>query len=396
MSRPAGVRPGGAPTPRLRRFAGRVGLRQRNVLVVDTAVPTPDRDAGSRTMSQVLALFRRAGFKVHFWSRANIDAYEEPLAALGIATYRLDSEPSLPRFASWLAREGARIDAVFLSRPRIAAATLPTIRRHVAAPVLYYGHDIFHQRFAAQALQTGDAEAAAEAAALQATETAIWSAVDTVFYPTAEEVREVEAHGRAAGVAVTARVLPVFGYDTFPDPAALTPAGRAGLVFVGGFRHAPNVDAMLWFVGSVWPRVADAAPGTRLTIIGSHPPEAVSALARDRIDVRGFVPDDALAEAYRTARVAIAPLRFGAGMKGKIAEAMRHGVPVVTTAVGAQGFEGAEEALAVADGPEALGDGIVRLLADDALWTVRARAGVAYARARFSQAAMWAAIAARL
>src|SRR5690606_22523285 len=118
--------------------------------------------------------------------------------------------------------------------------------------------------------------------------------------------------------------------------------------FVGGFGHAPNADGVGWFLSEVWPLVQDGAPGLRLMIVGADPAPEILAQACDGVEIAGSVSEEALDAAYRRARLAIAPLRFGAGVKGKVLEALRHGVPCVTTTVGAQGLEAAA-ALRVAD-----------------------------------------------
>ena len=144
-------------------------------------------------------------------------------------------------------------------------------------------------------------------------------------------------------------------------------AERAGVVFVGNFRHTPNVDAAVHFVAETWPLVRAALPGVRLSLVGTAPPPAVQALAGPDVDVTGWVPETR--PYLDAARVSIAPLRFGAGVKGKIAEALACGLPVVTTTIGAEGMDlvDGEHAL-VADAPQAFADAVVRLHRDSALW----------------------------
>jgi glycosyltransferase involved in cell wall biosynthesis len=109
------------------------------------------------------------------------------------------------------------------------------------------------------------------------------------------------------------------------------------ILFVGGFRHRPNVDAIHWFVDEVFPIIRQHCPEARLDVVGSHPPEDVLLLAqRPGIQVIGFVEDTT--PWLQAAAVSVAPLRYGAGMKGKVTEALSAGCPVVTTAVGAQGL----------------------------------------------------------
>jgi glycosyltransferase involved in cell wall biosynthesis len=129
-------------------------------------------------------------------------------------------------------------------------------------------------------------------------------------------------------------------------------------------------------------------PSIRLTLVGSNPTPEVKALASDHIQVTGFVTDEQLAIYYSRARVASAPLLFGGGMKGKVVEAMRYGLPMVTTSFGAQGLAGAGDALGVHENPSDLANDLIRLLADDDEWRRRSAAGLEYVRQHFSREAM--------
>jgi glycosyltransferase involved in cell wall biosynthesis len=370
-----------------------VRLRRRRVLVVDQGVPTPDQDAGSRTIFQVLCLFAAKGFEVHFWApeRKAESRYGDVLRARGINVEVLDPVPS-PRFRRWLKREGRKIDVVFLSRPQVAAQVIDLVRKFCVARVLFYGHDLHHLRLRMGLAQTGRASDANRADAIEGVEKDIWGKVDVAFYPSPEECAYVSAHGRACGHRIDSRVLPVFGFDAFEEPSPSLLPARSGVLFVGGFGHAPNVDGMLWFAREVWPAVTSARPDVRLTIVGSRAPSDILALAGETVDVRGFIPDDALELAYRSARVAIAPLRFGAGMKGKVVEAMRFGVPMVTTVVGAQGLADAGDALLVSDDARTQAELVLALLADDGHWERTASAATAFARQRFSRDRLWSAL----
>jgi glycosyltransferase involved in cell wall biosynthesis len=164
-------------------------------------------------------------------------------------------------------------------------------------------------------------------------------------------------------------------------------AGRTGVLFVGGFHHAPNLDAVLWFGREIWPAVAAAVPGTMLTIVGADPPADVEALAGPTVAVAGALPDAELAERLASVRVTVAPLRYGAGTKGKIATSLCHGVPCVatTTAIEGMGLTPWEDVL-VADDPPGFVAAIARLHADDAVWLRVSDAGLRLARARFDVA----------
>ncbi|MEN5393319.1 glycosyltransferase family 4 protein [Stenotrophomonas sp. TWI377] len=165
---------------------------------------------------------------------------------------------------------------------------------------------------------------------------------------------------------------------------------------MAGFAHAPNVDAALWFVREVFPLVRSEAPGVRLSLVGSNPRPEVLAMASEDIEVTGYVNDAALEERYRRARVAVAPLRFGGGVKGKVLESLQYGLPCVTTSVGMQGLADASSFMQVADAPEPMAARILALLRDDAHWSQVSSAERAFIRRYYSHDALWGVLSAAI
>lgn len=363
---------------------------RRTLLVIDHYVPRPDRDAGSRSLDHIMECFLEHGWLVKFWPH-NLwfePGYVERLQERGVEViYGIEHAN---RFDEWMQDAGHRIDAVLLNRPLIARDYLRGARRHSKARILFYGHDIHYRRMTMQREVEGPRQGSsvAEIARMESLEKRIWREVDAVLYPSASEVAEV----RATVPGVVAVHVPLYAYQDFPVPGHAQRRDRNQLVFVAGFSHPPNVDAALWFTREVWPIVHAKHPGARLALVGSHPTEEVKALGSGSIVVTGSVSEAELDEFYRTARVAVIPLRFGAGVKGKTVEALRWGLPAVTTSVGAQGLAGVEGALAIEDQPEGFAKAVDALLTDDALWEQRAGAGIDYARGNFSIAALLAAL----
>lgn len=114
---------------------------------------------------------------------------------------------------------------------------------------------------------------------------------------------------------------------------------RRDFVWIGNFRHAPNVDGLRWFRNEIWPLIRAKLPEARLRVYGAYPSKEVVQWHmpdKNGISVEGSAPD--LNTVFGNARVNLAPLRFGAGIKGKILEGFRFGVPVVTTHVGFEGI----------------------------------------------------------
>jgi GT2 family glycosyltransferase/ubiquinone/menaquinone biosynthesis C-methylase UbiE len=359
------------------------------VLVVDHYVPQHDRDAGSRTMWQFMQMFMRQGMDVKFWPE---NLWFDPVYTAGLQQMGIEviyGPEYRGGFNAWIKENGQSIDCVLLSRPHVAELFVDALRRHTSCPILYYGHDIHHRRIDEQLKHQASVELEKERALMEGLEHAIWSKVDVIYYPADGETEVVDSWLRDHAGSAVARTIPVYAFDSFPESPEKNIAERRDVIFVGGFAHAPNVDAAVWLAKEIFPRIRKEVPGVHLYLVGSNPPEAVKELANNWITVTGFVSDEDLMHRYSEARVAIAPLRFGAGMKGKVIEAMRYGLPCVTTSIGAQGLGDAGEFLAVGDEPEQLAAKVVELIRDDTLWMRSSLASQRFVSERFSEAALW-------
>jgi GT2 family glycosyltransferase/glycosyltransferase involved in cell wall biosynthesis len=350
------------------------------VLVIDHRVPEPDRDAGSRTMLAFVQALLQAGAVVKFWSDCPTPrpAYEAALQALGVEVHR----GGLSLFGNWIRVNGPALTHVLLSRPDVAARYLPLLRRGSRARVAVYGHDLHHDRLRQRALLERDAVLALAAQRMLRRERRVWRGADVVLYPSQAEVDQVVA----LQPGVVARAVQPYGFADFAPPRH--PAPRQVLLFVAGFAHPPNEDAACWLVHAIMPRVRLQAPLARLVIVGSEPTARVRALAEHGVTLVANVSDAELHEWYAMARVAVVPLRQGAGVKRKVVEALREGLPLVTTPVGAQGLPGLSAVAAVCGTAETIAAALAALLGDDGLWADRSTAGIAYARAHFSDATL--------
>ena len=144
-------------------------------------------------------------------------------------------------------------------------------------------------------------------------------------------------------------------------------ADRRDLFFIGSFNHRPNADAVKFFVKEVFPRVLDELPDVKFRVAGNNPPDELLELNSENVKIEGFVED--VAPFFEGCRVFVAPLRYGAGMKGKIGQAFSYGLPTVTTAVGAEGMRlTGEKDVLIADDAETFAAEIVRLYQTEKLW----------------------------
>ena len=362
---------------------------RKTVLVIDHYVPQPDRDAGSRTMWQFMQLFLQHGMSVKFWPE-NLwrdPVYTPWLQRAGIEVMYGNAWAN--GFERWLQQAGGAIDYVLLSRPHISLPFIDALRKYTDAPLLYYGHDIHHLRALSEHALTGNAALLDEAERLRAMEERVWQDIDVAYYPADAETAHVRGWLSARGVHAQAKTIPVYAFDSFPEAPWANLAQRRDLLFVAGFGHSPNADAAAWLVHEIMPRVWQRKPQLRLSLVGSNPTAEVVALAGENVEVTGFVSDEELQRRYAAARVAAAPLRYGGGMKGKVIEAMRFGLPCVTTSIGKQGLETVDDWLQAQDDPQAFADALLHLLDDDAAWNAVSRASQQHARAHFSADALW-------
>jgi len=371
---------------------------RRHVLVVDHYVPQPDRDAGSRATWQVIETLVRQGCQVSFWpANAYQDPiYTPPLQQLGVEV--LCGSEYVGRFDAWLTEHGNYLDAVVLNRPHISADLVGSVRRHSRAKVVYYGHDIHHLRMQQQLALHPDRELEEETRRFRDFEHGLWKQADVVLYPSTDETAHVRRWlaEHEPGVDIRAETIPLYAYDPVPEADMGGPEGREGILFVAGFAHAPNVDAALWFVREVLPLVHREVPGVRLSLVGSNPRPEVLAMASAHIEVTGYVSDQVLTQRYQHARVAVAPLRFGGGVKGKVLESLQHGLPCVTTSIGMQGLGTASSFMPVGDAAEEMAAHIVKLLRDDEAWQQVSDAERMFIRSFYSHDALWRVLSAAI
>jgi O-antigen biosynthesis protein len=355
--------------------------RKRDViLVIDHYVPEPDRDAGSCSVLCIIRGLLQLGMVVKFWPQ-NLHytpVYTDALQDMGVeVAYGGDADT----FRQWLSDNGDDLDYVLLCRPHVAAAVLPELRRRIGIGLLYYGVDQHFSRMRQEAKQLDDHCIARQAASMELLERSIWREVDVVLYPSDEECAIVAA--AEPGVAVRTLLPYSFADFAFPRPPATEPV----ILFVGGFAHLPNKHGVFWFVDRVLPLIKARVTAARFVIAGSNPPPDVLALVGDAVDVRANVSDAELRELYRTARVAAVPLRYGAGVKLKVVEALREGLPLVTTWIGAQGVPGLGSVAEIHDEPQPFADAVCRLLTDGIAWAGQSTAQVEYAATHYSEAA---------
>lgn len=367
------------------RAAGR--LRDKKcILVIDHEIPKFDQDAGSRTIYQIILLLLSKGYDVKFWpnNASYSEKYATELGQLGVEVFY--GWQFRDKFDEWMVVNSDNFDGFLISRPEIAERYIPIIREHSSKSIIFYGHDIHHLRLLSERHFNNHINFEIEIDKVKAFEHLAWLSSDLILYPSVSEVDMVREFLKNQNSEKEVRLLPVYAYDESTIPTDLSLEERNSILFVGGFDHRPNISGIFWFLENVWeilPKKID------LHIVGSNPPPELMKAASEKIHIYGYVDDSELKTLYQSARIVIAPLLFGAGMKGKVIEAFYHGVPVVTTSVGAQGMEFASNFLMVADEPQKFSEYIAALSTDDDLWMRISTAQRETVADKFSNSAMY-------
>lgn len=363
---------GSVPSPAL------LHRHQRQVLILDEAVPQPDRDSGSLRQFNLIRMLIAEGAHVVFvpTRREHAGAATDALQALGVEVWYA---PYLTGVAPWLREHGRRFQVAMMVRHHVAHECLPLLRSFAPdARTVFDTVDLHYLRERRGAALANDAGLLRSAERTRARELEVMARTDITVLVSAAEREQLRTDAPDVDVALISNLHEVAG-------AGLGWAQRQDLVFVGGFRHPPNLDAMQWFIGEVFGRIRAQLPQVRFHCIGADVPDSLRVLAAGQpgVEIHGFVP--VVTPYMDTVRIAVAPLRFGAGVKGKVNLSMAHGQPVVATTCGVEGMHLRDgEDVLVADDADAFADAVVRLYQDPALWERLSAAGLRNVADHFS------------
>ena len=363
-------------------------IKGQRILVIDPLMPMYDRASGSKRLFEMLKLLAAGGNAVTFVARNGQggERYAAELQALGIEVYAGDAErmkecgftvKCWPLDLQKLLHD-AQYDTIILSFWYIAEQYLSRIRAwSPKSRVVIDTVDVHFLRERRQAELYQDRKLLEQAVDTYRRELNNYRQADALITVTEDDRQTLLKELPQSRIFIVPNIHEVVS-DVPPVDH------RNGLLFVGGFGHPPNEDAVLYFHREVWPRVLQRVPDARWTIVGNKPPAAVQALAGPAIEVTGYVPS---MEPYlRSHLISVAPLRYGAGMKGKIGEALANGLPVVTTSIGAEGMgmESGAGGTLVADDPETFADHVARLYADQDLWNQLSTHGRQHIQSHFT------------
>ena len=352
------------------------------VLYLDLCTPTPDQDSGSIDAYNHMLLLREMGFQVTFIPVDNflyMPDYTSDLQRMGVEVLY---SPFITSVEEHLIEAGERYDLVFVSRPTTLELHIECIKKYCSrAKILFHTVDLHFLRMEREARLMNSARLLESAMAMKKLELSLILKTDMTTVVSSEELSLINEMAPQSNL----RLLP---YARFIHGTKKTFIQRKGIVFVGGFQHTPNVDAVIYFVEEVMPHLRKKLPGVCFYIVGSKPPEKVFELADNDVIIKGFVKD--LDQLFDEMRVSVAPLRYGAGIKGKIGSAMAMGLPVIATSLAAEGMSLSHgENILIADEAAEFASAIFNLYQSEELWNKLSKGGLSYAHSSWGPEAAY-------
>ncbi|TDR23761.1 glycosyltransferase [Marinicella litoralis] len=349
----------------------------KKVLILDACTPTPDQDSGSLRMLNLIQIFKELDYQVSFIpeNMAHFDQYTTNLQQLGVECVYA---PKYNTPIDYLKAKGHVFDVVILSRYYVAKPLMSSIRSYCAKATLWFDTvDLHYLRELRMAEIAADPQLIKSANKTKSLELAVAKACDLTLVVSPHEKDVLAQEMPELKVDVLSNIHEVFGNkNSFHK--------RQDIMFIGGYQHTPNVDGLLWFVDEIFPVICAALPEIKLHVIGSKAPQKIKDLGQHpSIDFHGFVED--IDPFMESVRVAVAPLRFGAGVKGKVNMSMSHGQPVVGTKVAVEGmYTTHEKDVMMADDPVQFAQAVIRLYQDEALWSQVSKGGLENVKQWFS------------
>ena len=359
---------------------GRTRGDNKRILLIDEEVPRFDAQSGAFRIYSIMQILRDMNYEVSFLPKngRRVAPYTAWLEDIGVEVLG-----TIEQYWDYVVSIRDQIKAVWVSRPPVMDALSNRLESDLhGVPVIFDMVDLHQLREIRQSQVLKSEDLKSESKTLE--DRCLLSADHVVAV--SEEEAEFARQIGAKSVSVVSNVHHVSEIRTF------APRTMSAL-FVGSFKHTPNADGIIWFLDEVLQQILEVIPDFRLKIVGENPPEYLKSYESDHVEILGWVPE--LDPLLYDSRVSVSPLRFGAGVKGKISQALSVGIPLVTTSIGAEGMSlrnGVDSM--ICDSSQDFAEGVIQILTDDLLWhrlstngqeTAENFYGQKYAREQISQ-----------
>ena len=359
---------------------------KKHFLIVDHNVPTLDKDAGSRTINNYVDTLLSMGYHVKFMvpNMYPSSKYMKLQQQKGVEV--LHGEDYIAWRSNWkyyLNLNKNNFDGVLLSRSSICIPILKYLRHiHFTGKIIYYGHDLGFLRTEQEALATGDTSLQKLAIKLKGDEDFMYQNSDTALVISFEEMDYLKSY-----ITKPLSYIPPYFFDVSEKYNDYDE--REGLLFVGGFNHPPNHEAVKWFLDEIYAPLHESS--IKFTIAGANIPEFIYDY-KNKFPLLEITPDLSIEEldaAYQKTRIAVVPLKVGAGVKGKVVEAMSKGVPIVGTDKAFEGMYKDESFIYKGcNSQQEMIDRILLVYNNRIEWNRYSLFGIEYIKTRFNRDAM--------
>ena len=342
---------------------------KEKILVIMPFLPIYDKAAGEMRWFHTLKILQKK-YQVVFLARNGQDGikYINPLEEIGITVYHTDQDR--------LRQLGCEMHGpIWIDFPQILKSNdfKAVIVGFWHMTSQYYG-DI--KRYAPRAkliIDSFDVSFLREQrkAELSGKDSELWHAqeikrIELNWYRKADMVLTVTERDREVLLQEEPSLNIGISTDIHPLPPFEWKSGRKDLVYIGNFQHNPNEDAVLYFTKEILPLIHEKLPDVQFNIVGNAPTSRVKGLASDKVNVTGFVPE--ITPWLQECSICVVPLRYGAGLKGKVGQAMAAGAPQVSTSIGVEGMGMVHEKdVLIADTAEGFAREVIRLYRDEKL-----------------------------
>lgn len=352
------------------------------VLYIDATTPTPDMDSGSIDAFNHMIILREMGFQVTFIPHDNYlfqENYTEALQKRGIECLY---QPYIQHLKEHLIPNGYRYDLIFIARPIVFENTIGLIKKYCKqAKILFHTVDLHHLRMKREAEVRYSPTLLKEASIMETKEFDFMNKADQVTVLSTEEYKLVSKR-------INSNKLSILPYSRSIKGKINSYSKRHSLLFIGSFQHMPNVDGMVYFVNEIMPMITRLFPKLNLYIVGSNVPQKILKMASKNVIIKGYVKD--LEPILEETLISVAPLRYGAGIKGKIGTALAAGIPVIATSIAAEGMKlKPDENILIANDPSEFVDQLKKLMEDETLWNKLSENGLKFAKEQWGPKAGW-------
>lgn len=352
---------------------------QKTVVVIDDTVPRDDFSAGGKTLINYINIYQKLGYEVKFLPDdfLKIEPYTTKLEEKGIEV--LCGKWWKRNYMKWLYENRESIEFVMLNAPR-SIKYIDFFKKFIKTKVLYYDMDIYFLREKLRCDVTKNKKYLRESKYHKFIEKKLFNHADMVLTISEKENKFIRHFTGKKNVFT----IPCYVYDKYLD-INYKADNRKNLLFVGGEKQQANLDGIEWFIEKIYPIINKEDKNIKLTIVGLYNNNFVNKYQSQNIKFTGQISNEDLKQLYLISKIALAPLRFGAGVKGKVVDAIYYGLPIVSTDFGVEGLKkGFESFIIVKNNESDFSNAILELYNNNFLLEKFSALSIEYSKENFS------------